>query len=80
MSISEYAQIARAIQTIQRKKINNETDIFTAKKQISLIQAKLGMKNTFFEASYQLFIEICQNLNKNKEIENIEPEKRKEYK
>ena len=45
-------------------------DLFYLKKQISILQSKLGLKNTFFLATHDVFFEIYRNIYLRNDIQN----------
>ena len=42
--------------------LNDDVAQIYAKKQISILQAKLGLKNTFFLSAYEAFLEQYRNI------------------
>jgi len=65
------SEILGLINEIKTLDLNQEEMVLYAKKKITLIQAKLGLKNTFFIASHQLFLEKYMNICMNNDYENI---------
>lgn len=57
--LKEFLNLKNSINNLDLKEIEN---IMYAKKQISILQSKLNLKNTFFLATHEAFLDLYRNI------------------
>ena len=65
-----YSDVIKLVNTINEFDLNNSDDVKEAKKQISIVQAKLGLKTNFYLATYEAFKDTYDKLEYDNKINN----------